>query len=242
MKGKKWIGWLCIAAAAVCFILAATWELSNRKHTEQMEQIRETYTETKETGDPWLTRRIDFDGLKKINPDIVAWLTIPGTPVDHPVLKNPYDDHYLYRDYTGQYSYAGSVFIRQAVPEDFSGEHTILYGHNMRDGQMFGFLENYRDVGCFQSHPYIYVYLPGRETALKWQVYSAYECPDATITYRTVFENEEDYQGWLDMTLRLGNSAAALDPDDRVLTLSTCTASGGARLVVHSVLKNPEIT
>lgn len=240
MIRKRWIGWLCIAAAVVCFVLAVIGELSCRKHAEHMKQIRAEYTETKETEDPWLTRRIDFVGLKEINPDIVAWLTIPGTPVDYPVLKNPYDDYYLYRDYIGQYQYTGSVFMRACVAEDFLGEHTILYGHNMRDGQMFGFLQNYRDVSCFQSHPYFYIYLPGEEEALKWQVYSAYECPDATRTYRTIFENEKDYQRWLDMTLRLGTSAAVLDPDDRVLTLSTCTVSGAERFVVHSVLKNSE--
>ena len=239
MKRKR-VGVLFITAAVIFFVLAAISELPYRKNAGHMKQIRVEYTQAqpKEAGDPQMYRQIDFDGLKRINPDIVAWISIPGTPVDYPVLKNPYDDYYLYRDYAGQYQYTGSIFMRAAAAADFSGKHTILYGHNMTDGQMFGWLKNYRDVENRNAHPYIYIYLPERK-ALKWQVYSVYQCYDATDTYRTVFEDADDYKTWQEMTVRLGKASVELKPVDRVLTLSTCTASGRERYTVHGVLLFP---
>ena len=237
---RKRVGVLFITAAVIFLALAAISELPYWKNAGHMKQIRVEYTQaqTKEVGDPQMNRQIDFDGLKRINPDIVAWISIPGTPVDYPVLKNPYDDYYLYRDYAGQYQYTGSIFMRAAAAADFSGKHTILYGHNMTDGQMFGWLKNYRDVENRNAHPSIYIYLPERK-ALKWKVYSVYQCYDATDTYRTVFEDADDYKTWQEMTVRLGKASVELKPVDRVLTLSTCTASGRERYTVHGVLLFP---
>lgn len=242
MKRKKWIGRMLLAAAAVFLMLAVADELPYWKNAENMKQIRTEYIRppTEEVKDPYLERQIDFAALQEINPDIAAWICIPDTPVDYPVLKNPRDDHYLYRDYTGEYSHAGSIFMRAAVQEDFSGRHTILYGHNLADGQMFGWLSNYREPEALSSHPYIYIYLPDHRQALRWRIYSAYQCPDATDTYRTVFEDEDDYKMWQEMTVRLGGGSEKLQPEDRILTLSTCTASGRERYTVHGVLQFPE--
>lgn len=239
---RKWTGRICIAVSAVFLAMAACSELPYWKNSENMKRIRAecTRTQTGETSDPDLERQIDFAALQKTNPDIAAWIYIPDTPVDYPVLKNPYDDHYLYRDYAGEYNPAGSIFMRAAAAADFSGNHTILYGHNMIDGQMFGWLKNYRDVENISSHPYIYIYLPERKQALRWQVYSAYQCHDATETYRTVFEDAGDYKTWQEMTVRLGEAAMELKPEDRILTLSTCTDSGSERYTVHGVLQFPE--
>lgn len=219
--------------------MAVIEEFPYLKNDRTMKTIRAKYIQTQE--DSNLKRVIDFKGLQQINQDIIGWIYIPETPIDYPILKNPYDDYYLYRDYSGQYHDVGSIFMRAATQPDFSDQHTILYGHHMIDGQMFGWLPNYQEDAVLKEHPYIYIYLPGK--VLMWEIYSIYQCQDATDTYRTVFEDEEDWKEWQDMTVSLCAASALrskIKTESPVLTLSTCTASGQERYVVHGMLKYPE--
>ena len=147
----------------------------------QMEQERQEGMREKLTGspggqqdgekDPCLERKIDFGGLKDVNPDIVGWIYVPGTQIDYPFLKNPYDIFYLTHDYTGADSVLGSIFMLSAADPSFEAGHTVLYGHNMVDGQMFGTLSVYADKGARDAQPYLYIYQP--EQVLRCTVYSA---------------------------------------------------------------------
>ena len=91
---------------------------------------------TEETGDE--DPGIDWEKLKKINPDIVGWIKVPGTRIDYPVLRGSRWNEYLHKDYKGESSYAGSIFIQPGA--SFGDKHLILYGHNMRTRSMFGSL------------------------------------------------------------------------------------------------------
>jgi len=95
------------------------------------------------SNDP-VSRKIDFAALLEINPDIIAWIYIPGTDIDYPVFCAPEgmdEDHYLRRDIKGRYNSHGGIYVRRSeIAED--GSIKIIYGHNMRDGTMFASLTN----------------------------------------------------------------------------------------------------
>ena len=109
-----------------------------------------------------IERKIDFYELSEVNPDIVAWLYIPGTYIDYPILCAPQgedEDYYLRRDLRGRYNPHGSLYIRRS-------EGNIIYGLNMRDGTMFGTLKKIsaRDLYLYSPTETLHYHLSGEET------------------------------------------------------------------------------
>ncbi len=110
-----------------------------------------------------IERKIDFYELSEVNSDIVAWLYIPGTYIDYPILCAPQgedEDYYLRRDLNGRYNSHGCLYIRRS-------EGNIIYGHNMRDGTMFGSLKYIasQDLYLYTPTETLYYRLSGEETA-----------------------------------------------------------------------------
>ena len=110
----------------------------NKEENEKSEEVQE-----QEPGstDKNLFRTIDFAGLRSKNREICAWLWIPGCALDVPVAHGQDNAYYLTHDAFCRERIYGSIFAPCDTPEDFSERHTILYGHNMRDGTMFGGLK-----------------------------------------------------------------------------------------------------
>ncbi|MCL2775511.1 MAG: class B sortase, partial [Oscillospiraceae bacterium] len=106
---------------------------------------------------------IDFETLQMINPDAVAWLYGPGTPIDYPVMRAAEYDYYLHHLPNGEYNANGSLFIDYNWA-DFTDKLTIIYGHNMKSEQMFGSLANYKKQAYFEEHPCLYLYTAGGES------------------------------------------------------------------------------
>lgn len=93
---------------------------------------------------------IDFAELSSINPDIYAWIRIPDTQIDYPVLQREENDtYYLRHNSSGRYAFAGSIYTEEANSRDFKDPMTVLYGHNMRDGSMFQNLHFFEDETFF---------------------------------------------------------------------------------------------
>ena len=105
----------------------------------------------------------DLTELQKRNEDIRGWIYIPDTAIDNPILVNS-KDYYLYRGADRQHDKYGSIFSRKPLSDD----PVILYGHNMRDGAMFGGIKRYKDAGYMKKHKLIYVYHDN-----SWHIYTA---------------------------------------------------------------------
>ena len=187
----------------------------------------------------WACRKIDWKKLHKINPDITAWIHVPGTKIDYPVLHCHKWNEYLHKDYEGKESEPGSIFIQPETSEDFSDFHSIIYGHNMRSKAMFGSLHRFEDESFWKKHRKIYIYQPGK--AIRSIIYSAYDCPDGSDTYKTEFQSVEEKMEWINQTISGSYFDAGISPktEDLFITLSTCSNSGprSSRYVVHSIVK-----
>lgn len=239
----KRVGAALIAASVLCLCLAVLEEKPYRESEKRMDAVREKYVkevcEEKKSDreDVYLKRAIDFEGFRRQNEDVIGWIYIPGTPVDYPILRNPYDNYYLNHDFHGQPSAAGAIFVQAQTPEAFVSRHTIVYGHHLKDGQMFGWLPQYRMPEVRAEHPKIYLYVPNRAFAVT--VYSVYECPDMSETYRVSYLDGQ-FREWIEMTKkeRMYEISAVPGEGDRIVTLSTCAAQGGnRRFVVHGILE-----
>lgn len=90
------------------------------------------------------------------NPDLAGWIKIEGTKLDNPVMYVKDDNYkYLYSDFNGKLNSAGLPYIKGACRLDPESTNLIIYGHNMLDGSMFGFLSNYKDEKYYREHPII---------------------------------------------------------------------------------------
>lgn len=105
---------------------------------------------------------IDFDGLRVMNGDIVAWIQIPGIGVDYPVVQGKDNEHYLHYTFDGKANKAGSIFLDYRNRSDFTDSKVILYGHNMKDGSMFSNLKKYQDDEFRKEQGRVFIYLPGK--------------------------------------------------------------------------------
>ena len=81
---------------------------------------------------------VDWEGLREVNTDVYAWITVPGTVIDYPILQHATDNtYYLYYNIDGSYGYPGCIYTENLNSKDFTDNNTVIYGHNMKDGTMF---------------------------------------------------------------------------------------------------------
>lgn len=173
-------------------------------------------------------RDVDFNGLQEyVNPHIYAWIYIPGTKIDYPILQHPQDDeYYLNHDMAGNKVSSGSIFTQHYNGLDFMDNHTVLYGHNMKNGTMFKALHKYMDAEFFAENPYIYIYT--EENTFAYEIFGAYEYNDEHLLLSYDMEDEEVYGQYLEEVMAISDSMGhfnrglSLDRKDKVITLSTC--------------------
>lgn len=184
---------------------------------------------------------VDFVALHQVNPDIYAWINIPDTVIDYPVLCRDDDNsYYLTHTANGEKRSYGSIFSETYNKKDFSEFNTVLYGHNMKNGTMFGTLKKFRDLTYFNSHEYINIYQPGR--IMKYRIFAAYTRDNKHLLFHYNFNDLVVCRRYLEEIASIHSMSAHINADipvketDRILTLSTCTSSPSERFLVQGVL------
>ncbi|MDD3361999.1 MAG: class B sortase [Hespellia sp.] len=217
-------------------------EASYKKIQEKV--ISTPEVSTNEAGDD-IT--VDFTALQAMNPDIYAWIYIPGTDISYPIVQSGGEDQNYYLNYTVEnvYGLPGSIYTENVNSKDFTDFATIMYGHEMLDGSMFGGLKSYRDIAYWQEHPEIYIYTP--EKKLTFRIFAAVIFSDVYIPEAYDFSTVEgmgqyitDIQSTQDVNSHVFEDAA-LDTNSKLLTLSTCISDQPSnRYLVEAYLTNEE--
>lgn len=177
--------------------------------------------------------RVDFDLLKQTNDDIVGWILFDSNGISYPVLKGRDNGEYLYTMADGTKNPSGSIFIDSSCAADFTGLHTIIYGHNMKDGSMFGRLKQYSlQEDYYEKNRYFTVYTP--EKVFRYEIFAWYEAKEDDEVYRTGFLEGGEFDAFVSrmMERRYADTKNSADGRDKIVTLSTCS-SEGMRFVVH---------
>ncbi len=170
---------------------------------------------------------VDLAVLRDVNEDICGWLYIPDTNVNFPVLQGKNNKQYLFQSYKKEYLTAGSIFVDYRCRADLTDKNTVIYGHNMHNGSMFGKLKKYADEDYRDGHPYVYLMRADGQ----WNKYEIIACFQAAVdgaVYDLPLEadGEDERFELLKETIEKENlyaSSATLSEDDRLITLSTCT-------------------
>lgn len=211
----------------------------------ETETEEETETETEEVQNAFdiPEKNLDWASLYAENKDIYAWIYIPGTQVDYPVLQNAADDtYYLNHNIDGSYGKPGCIYTEKINSKDFTNYNTVLYGHNMKNGEMFGCLHDYEDKTFFDENPYVYVYT--EEKNYVYEIFAAYAATNAHILNTNDFSTQEGFADYLDNVVYnkalTGNfrNDTRVTSDNRIITLSTCTSNSSKRWLVQAVLVN----
>ena len=203
------------------------------------EPVRETLSpQEPEAGPAYLV--VDFDGLAEINSDVRAWIDIPGTDVSYPVVQTADDEYYLSHSFDGRSNRAGSIFLDSRSDSSLTGRNTVIYGHRMNNGSMFGSLNRLSGAAYRREHEYIHLYIPGAALPLTYQIFATWESPSSldSLAYQVDFPDADAYSEWLnDLESRSFLTDLTLSPDDQILTLSTCVrGDGDTRFIVAARL------
>jgi len=180
-------------------------------------------------------QQVDVYSLRQINPEVLGWIYLPDTAISYPLMQTTERDKYLQYSWDGTPNNSGSIFLEKSNHRDFTDFNTIIYGHHITNGTMFQPLMNYKDPVFLDSHPYVYI--ASADQIYRYRIFSAYEAPVDSDTYRLYFADDAAKLAAIEHYLQ-GNADSSLSVEDRFLTLSTCTGTGvySIRWVVQGVL------
>ena len=219
---------------------------SQIRDVENAKAIEPTLPEN--VSDSTMKSPIDFKALQSQNPDIYAWIYIPGTDVNYPVCQNPEDGtFYLTHDASKKESQPGAIFTEAAFNnKDFQDPVTILYGHNGFGNTMFTSLHDYESGEYFDAHDKFYIYTP--DHVYTYKVISAFMSDGNHLMGMFNFQNPAGFAQFVNYIespnvvgaiTRPGNVQA----DSKIVVLSTCNSGGLesiGRYLVSGVMVNAQ--
>ena len=174
--------------------------------------------------------------LRELSADAVAWITVDGTRIDYPVMQGKTNAEYLNRNPYGEFSLSGSIFLDSRNDSSFRDPYSLVYGHHMEYGAMFGALDKYKDKTYFDAHR------TGSLTVVNGEEYHIkfFAVCKAQATEKVIFDPpESNNQALLDY---LNEHAFIYDPSGvdaglKLIALSTCqSAESNERMIVFGVL------
>ena len=171
----------------------------------------------------------DFEKLYAQNPDIRAWIVIPGTDINYPICQTDNNDYYLKHNFNKEFSAFGTLFF------DFqnnvnTSQNLTVYGHSVKNSQMFTNIRKYAKIDFYKEHPIVQLITP--EGMVEYKVFAAMAMnavPEDDNGYlyqfmQTDFERQRDFVSWIEEAFQRSIIQTPVDilPNDRIITLSTC--------------------
>lgn len=256
MKKSRVIAGICLGAAAVCAAAGIYKYIQEKNAGDEYDSIRkevereeddsgeseEADTSAEDTDETAVEIPIDFATLQAQNADVYAWITVPGTSVDYPILQSQDDNSfYLTHALDKSESAAGAIYTEVYNSKTFEDPNTVIYGHDMKNGSMFGTLHDYMDRSFFDTNREIIIYMP--DQILHYQIFAAYLYDDRHLLLSFDFWDEDVYQSYLDSVFSIRDMSSYIDTsiavtkEDKIITLSTCYGSSeNQRYLVQAVL------
>ena len=200
------------------------------------QEVRTVFEDGEEKTLPVLKNPIDFTQLLSVNSDIVGLLRIRALDISYPVVQGKDNDYYLHRTFEKTDNFAGCLFVNSYNMGDFTDQNTIIYGHNMKNGSMFGKLKNFNDPEVFKKSRYFWIFTP--DFIYQYRIFSASVVDKTGLTYQISFTDDE-FDQFISRAYSnsvVDNQDVTVTKEDRIVTLSTCTGDDSTRFVVMGKL------
>lgn len=176
---------------------------------------------------------IDFASLEAINSDVIGWIEMEAIDISYPVVQGTDNNYYLHRTVQKTDNFAGTIFMDFQNHKNFGDRNSILYGHNMKNGSMFGMLKKYREQETYDKSPYFWIYT--KDFIYKYEIYSCAEVDQYSQDYQITFQDRASFEEFLNRTKNQSAIETGVDVEygDTVITLSTCTGNDTTRFIVQ---------
>jgi len=250
-KKNRWLTKviLIIALAVFCysvyqlFLIFSEYQKGDKEYEQILEEVIseevvEESTDEAQNEPKEIAFKVDFDRLRAINKETVAWIRFEQPEkISYPVVQGVDNSVYLKKTFEGKKNAAGAIFMDAIHKGDFTDKNTFIYGHNMKNGSMFGQLRKYKNESFCQEHPYFYIYTPdGRE--LKYQIFAVGIVEDRAETFRSIYADDGEFLRYIEHLQKISpyKTGVEVTAEDTIVSLSTCTnVTETQRLVVHGV-------
>lgn len=172
--------------------------------------------------------QFDWDGMKSVNTDVIGWIRFDNpSRINYPIVQSTSNQFYLNHDWRGYYQFAGAIFLNKSNNPEFKDANSVIYGHRMIGGSMFGDLGCYSSLAFMNENPYFYIYTPDGKVRT-YEIFSYSEVIDGSDTYNIEFESMDDRSKYFQA---VKNQAVTfrdipLTAFDTTVTLSTCANYG----------------
>lgn len=222
-KGRK-VRKIALDIIMVCLaviVVVSGWKVYTIMHNYKVN--RDIYSKIAEVAMPkGFTGEINFDALREVNPDIVAWLYYESTNINYPIVQGKDNDYYLHITFEGTWAVGGTLFVDAVTEDPFRQFNTIVYGHHMQDHSMFGDIKKLKDKEYCEEHPQFELVTPEGKYHLK--ICAFLNQPADSEIYTTNFNDEERKEKYIDLVRSLASYVTdeEMTTDDRLVVLSTC--------------------
>ena len=185
---------------------------------------------------------VDFTTLKKQNPDTVAYLKVDGTSIDYIVVRGQDNSYYLKHNFEKTWNISGWIFSDYRNRFNGTDNNIVIFGHNIRDGSMFGTLKNVLNNEWQKNENNLKITLVTENDTYYYQVFSTYEINPEEYYINTEFNDISEFDKFINIIKSRSNYNynIEIESNDKILTLSSCTVNGTKRIVLHAKLINNE--
>lgn len=254
MKKRKIIALICLGLGLTCGAIGIYKYIEEKNAGKEYEKLQQEVVkeEPKPVEEPepepvsTVEIPIDFAALQQQNPDVYAWIQVPGTEVDYPILQSSNDNtYYLNHTIDGEEKKEGAIFTENYNTKTFEDPNTVIYGHDMKNGSMFQSIHKYMDRSFFDNNRDIVIYMP--DQILHYKIFAAYLTDNKHLLMNYNFWSKDEYQQYLNSIFSMRDMNAFIDTstevttEDKIITLSTCYAGiSTQRYLVQAVLVSIE--
>lgn len=254
MKKRKIIALICLGLGLTCGAIGIYKYIEEKNAGKEYEKLQQEVVKEEpkpvEEPEPEPVSKveipIDFAALQQQNPDVYAWIQVPGTEVDYPILQSSNDNtYYLNHTIDGEEKKEGAIFTENYNTKTFEDPNTVIYGHDMKNGSMFQSIHKYMDRSFFDNNRDIVIYMP--DQILHYKIFAAYLTDNKHLLMNYNFWSKDEYQQYLNSIFSMRDMNAFLDTstevttEDKIITLSTCYAGiASQRYLVQAVLVSIE--
>ena len=211
------------------------WLKENKDSNDIIEDIQDSISidDNTDTVDKY---NVDFDSLKQKNSDTIAWLKVNGTSIEYPIVKTTNNDFYMTHSFDKSYNSAGWVFMDYKDKFDGTDNNMVIYGHNRRDGSMFGTLKNILTEEWQNNTDNFIIPLITENEKSEYRVFSVYRIEKEDYYITTNFGTDNEFQKFIDKikSRSVKNFDVDVNTEDHILTLSTCADNNKYRVVLHA--------
>lgn len=162
-----------------------------------------------------------YNKLLELNEEVVGWIKIDNTKINYPLVQANDNNKYLHTNSLGEYASSGSLFLDASNNSDFSDFSTIIYGHHMSNGDMFGDLDKFNSPDFFNENKYASLFICRNKYKLNIFAYINKADGYDYNLYNTNVTNYEDYLKYIRKVAKYYRDVD-INSSSHIVLLSTC--------------------